>query len=696
MRKLVRKERERGSQDEWMSRNRMGFVLLCFVTCLGIGPGMQGCKKPDGGGAVVPEVKKEHPEGKDEDVLTASVMIRLETEEGQLIGLYRKEDERVKGIVEINGDGSYKKGERVRISVKGTAENGTAHGPASGGGGETDGEVDGGVVSVNNTGNTGNNTGGTTGDDTGDDAGAQTGDDKREETGAVQHRVVGYYFGYTEPGGYDVKSFPKERAGLLPLNPEVGIGFVMQSSITVYVVVEEKVIKEEEEPVVQKEPFKLVPGVDEGYWRAQNRKAWDLIHPKIVRLSEEEEDEIIRRYVWRLDKLYPALDEVLHTDTLYTGEPNMMSYRIMIKESNGNDDPAWTIRMAYALADMNGNIVQIYPPFRQSTYPMPVNWVAFVDLPEGDYIQKVLINIQEEPDKWYDLRMHDMITHSHIAYTKAIRERVENGLGIKVETPLKQSELYYNERNLVRHVVARKSQSTPPIPSWHHAVIKDETGKEWRYANSAAITLFGYHDNSITVKLSNKSNAYRKGRVYACLTRKHWIMQNIDMAKFIHKALLDIYYKGVNLVGQDKNFEEFIYPLGSEEVIFRGEETVQAVIRAGDIKKALYMAEHRYGLDELPGCKRYIVFFWQPDGEDKLYFMTRDFSAVLNRIQERTDVPFGEWWTGSPGKFKPNAIWIDGVENDHTEFPDLVNRNPEMVFEEEQPDYTNGNGLFVQ
>lgn len=514
------------------------------------------------------------------------------------------------------------------------------------------------------------------------------------------YTLVGYYFRYTKD--YDSKRYPIDRAKLLKANTDGGLAFVVQADITVIAVVQKKETlpvpenpKEDDEPLIQKEPFRLIPSVDVRYWKEQNQKAWDMIYPKIVRLSEKEEWEMIERYDWDLMRLHPELEEVLHTDTIYSGETNLISYWINIRQARAavNRDPSQAIRMAYALADLSGNIVQIYPPFRQDTSGKNVSYPVYVDLPEGDYIQKVLIQIPEDPDKWYDLRLHDTLKEYQL-YGRfySIKEKIDknerfykylptlpNPNSYFVYYKLPKDLLWWNDETITRHVVERKSVGKAPIPGWTNTHFFNPDGTERRYGSMAAVFLESV-DKIFTAKmtLSNKSNAYRKGTIHAMVVRKTWIAQNRDIFE-------KLYLAGNNSqTGEYDNRIEDMYSAGSTQVVFKGEENKAITL-------ALKCTQRIEGFIALPGAKNFLVFYWQPEGEDKLYFMTQDFSKVMNRLQERTDVPFGEFWAGSNNGVDDqtrNIDWLDGTNN----YQPII--GPNVLYEEFQT-WLDGNGVYI-
>ena len=437
----------------------------------------------------------------------------------------------------------------------------------------------------------------------------------------------------------------------------------------------------------QKEQFHTISTVDEAYWKAQNQRAYNEIYPHIVKLSEAEEDGLFDKWEWGLKTLYPALDEVLHADTLYSGEVNMISYRLGIKvhQSNAgekNGEGNYQIRMAYALADMNGNIVRIFPPFRQDAWPKCVNYPVFLeDLPEGDYIQKVLIQIPEDPGKWYDLYIHDSLSDSHFPDIKEYIDpslewqQYVRGGGVYIK-PLPRHLLWYNNKTLTRHVVKRKTEAAPPVPGWTNSHFFDNAGNEIRYGSMGSLYLYAYKNYKINLKLTNKSNAYRKGTVHAVLVHNPWIAQNKEMLDELEKALEHRAPKG-----NVSNGEVFYEEMGLAEIVFNGEEEKEIAIK---IKTRTQDSAY----NELPGSDNYIVFYWQPDGSDERFFMNQDFSKVLNRMQDRTDVPFGEWWTGS-AKAENNIEYLDGWNN----FKPIIGEN--VLFEEFQI-FQDGNGVMIQ
>lgn len=509
------------------------------------------------------------------------------------------------------------------------------------------------------------------------------------------YTLLGYYFRYAKD--YDAKKYPTDRASLLKATADGEFAFVVQADITVIAVVQKKEAlptpeepKEDDEPLIQKEPFRLIPSVDVRYWKEQNQKAWDMIYPKIVRLSEEAEWEMIERYDWDLKFLYPALEEVLHTDTIYSGETNMISYLIAIRQARASDEGMedQAIQMAYALADLAGNIVQIYPPFRQDTYPKNVSYPVYVDLPEGDYIQKVLIQIPEDPDKWYDLRLHDTLfdTRFYDAAKKIDKNErfykflptLPNPNSYFVYYKLPKDLLWWNDETITRHVVERKTVDKAPIPGWTNTHFFNPDGTERRYGTMAYVALESV-DKTYTVKmvLSNKSNAYRKGTIHAVVVRKTWIEQNRDIFEKLYLAL------NRSEAGEYDNRIEDMYSAGNAQVIFRGEENKEITL-------GIKCTERISGYVALPGAENYLVFYWQPEGESKLYFMTQDFSKVMNRLQERTDVPFGGFWAGSACTKNPNIECLDGWVGDYLP---ILGKN--VLYEEFQT-YMDGNGIFIE
>lgn len=517
------------------------------------------------------------------------------------------------------------------------------------------------------------------------------------------YTLLGYYFRYTKD--YDAKKYPIERAKLLKANTDGELAFVVQADITVIAVVQKKETlpvpeepKEDDEPLIQKEPFKLISSVDVAYWKAQNQKAWDMIYPKIVRLSEEAEWEMIERYDWDLERLYPSLEEILHTDTIYSGETNLMSNIIQIRQARAavNRDPSQAIRMAYALADKSGNIVQIYPPFRQDTSGRHCRYPVYVDLPEGDYIQKVLIQIPEDPDRWYDLRLHDTLEESNVSaygWFYSNKNRIDknerfykylptlpNSNSYFVYYKLPKDLLWWNDETITRHVVERKSVDKAPIPGWTNTHFFNPDGTERRYGSLSAVFLESV-DKIFTAKmtLSNKSNAYRKGTIHAMVVRKTWIAQNRDIFEKLYLAV------NRSEVGEYDNRIEDMYNAGNAQVIFRGEENKEITL-------GIKCTERTPASIAVPGHDNYLVFYWQPEGENKLYFMTQDFSKVMNRLQERTDVPFGEFWAGSNNGVDDqtrNIDWLDGTNN----YQPII--GPNVLYEEFQT-WLNGNGVWIE
>ncbi|MDY3104564.1 MAG: hypothetical protein SOW45_07695 [Prevotella sp.] len=513
------------------------------------------------------------------------------------------------------------------------------------------------------------------------------------------YTLLGYYFRYTKD--YDSKRYPIDRAKLLKANADGGLAFVVQADITVIAVVQKKEAlptpgepKEDDEPLIQKEPFRLIPSVDVRYWKEQNQKAWDMIYPKIVRLSEEEEWEMIERYDWDLMRLHPELEEVLHTDTIYSGETNLISYWINIRQARAavNRDPSQAIRMAYALADKSGNIVQIYPPFRQDTSGKNVSYPVYVDLPEGDYTQKVLIQIPEDPDKWYDLRLHDTLKEYQLyGEFYRIKEKIDknerfykylptlpNPNSYFVYYKLPKDLLWWNDETITRHVVERKTVDEAPIPGWTNTHFFNPDGTEMRYGVLANMGLKKNDGGQLKMNLSNKSNAYRRGTVHAVVVRKTWIAQNKDILEKIWEVC------NSRSAGSADNRVEEIREAGKVDVTFRGEESKEVSID-------LYCPQGPNGEVSLPGCNYYLVFYWQPEGESKLYFMTQNFSKVLNRLQERIDVPFGEFWAGSNNGVDDqtrNIDWLDGTNN----YQPII--GPNVLYEEFQT-WLNGNGILI-
>lgn len=533
------------------------------------------------------------------------------------------------------------------------------------------------------------------------------------------YTLVGYYFRYAKD--YDAKKYPTDRASLLKATADGEFTFVVQADITVIAVVQKKEAQgpDEDEPLVQKEPFKLIPSVDVAYWRAQNQKAWNMIYPKIVRLSEKEEWEMIEKYEWDVRQLFPTLEIALHTDTLYSGETNLMSYDISLKGHQMEDnkhirlgDDMLQARVAYALSDMSGNIVQIYPPFRIDLSSPGKHFPAFVDLPTGDYLQHVLIQIPEDPGKWYDLRMHDKYDaeaymlvrkgtdpskeiYEYLAYIDPITRFLES-------KPLPKHLMYWNEKTITRHVVERRSLDRAPVPGWRDVIIRDarDKGKEYRYGYIGAIDII--YPNShyeLEMNLSNKSNAYRRGTVHAVVVKNNWIAQNHDLAKYVFNTLIEVDYKphDVYLPSLGDNLRNHWIEVASQSVTFNGEEEITIKMNIDNIDEnidAKITGEYKGGggsVSGMPGENNYLVFYWEPEGENHYYCMIQDFSKVMNRMQERIDVPFGEWWWGYD-VYKNNLRYIDDYGYGQAS---ALNPDPNAIFDE-MWSFEDGNGISVQ
>lgn len=461
------------------------------------------------------------------------------------------------------------------------------------------------------------------------------------------YQCDGIYFGYTS--GYDAATFPVTKETALKVSE---VTFEVKGNITV-----RALISEVEKPIVQPDHYEKNVLINEAYWREQNRKAWAEIYPHIVRPTYEEATEILELY-----EAYPEMRATLKSDTIYTEEPTVMAWTLSpyIPNQDANND--WTIkRIAYALADESGNIVEIYPPVKWDgcIVGQGVRTVVFPTIPEGRYTERVLYKFEGDP-AWYDLPIMEwfrwMNWSGNPDGSPKWAEYYEKCFPTyKPGDVLKQKDLFTSEKIRNRTVIKRNSADTPPIPRWHSP--RYYTGDN---ASGDYYRNMQYHNTrsplpdirSTTIELVNGSNQYLRGEVVAVMRQKHWFDQNLDVIDHYERTIIPglrkLYKWGGGGTPGDRL--EWVKELGRVKVTIEPSTTDQPLCVSTPLQDKL---TGLYNENKLRRACNFshtrdqdILLYWVPEGSTKAYLMQQDNHKLLNYI-EKSGIPMKEWFTDS-------------------------------------------------
>ena len=449
----------------------------------------------------------------------------------------------------------------------------------------------------------------------------------------------GLYFEYSS--GYDASAFPTTAETALKVSE---VSFEVKGNITI-----RAIVSKYEEPIVQPNYAKNVL-VNEDYWRQKNQEAWAEIYPKIVRPTYEEATSVLG-----IKEAYPAMRPTEKTDTLYTEETAVMSWQLYpewIDQQTAKTNK-YLRRVAYALADEDGNMAEIYPPVIWDGCvggAQGVRAVVFPTIPEGEYTEHILLNFAGDPN-WYDLPIIELFGWENWEADGPDGPPMWPDLYNKLFTKYKpgdvmrQEDLFTSEKIRNRHVLRRNSSEKPPIPRWDSPRFYSGDNANGVYRKNEFITT--HKDiRSTTVNLINGSNQYLRGDVVMVVRQKHWLDQNLDVIDHYEKTIIPARRDNLPLWGGEGtpgDLNEWSVEIGRVAVTIQPNATEQKIIIPSPFEEKLD-GKLRFIFNFSDMSDQDAILFWVPEGTDKAYLMLQSNYRLLNYI-ETCGIPMTKWFS---------------------------------------------------
>lgn len=397
----------------------------------------------------------------------------------------------------------------------------------------------------------------------------------------------------------------------------------------------------------KKRQFKRISLVDDRYWREQNRKAYNEIFPKIKHVSDQDAFYLIHMN-------YPAISEVLMSKTLYTNEVNYFSQNLWNynwRDQNGDalletEDEQKAYRIAFALADENEEIVEIYPPVYWGMSPMNFTVPCYVTVPPGKYKQKMLINTPDNRNVWIDMPLTCVID----GLSKDENNPWGYPLFHQLDVP---KESWYDNSWAVKYVVDRANDNDS-APVWHNLRIYRLNWEEVVPAsNLGKYPIGGDKEYEIEFFLSEYSNQRRRGKIIIMQENRVYFDPNNQFCQMKEMA-----YKP-NKKGQ--RLTSYSFKVG-EGIVVSGTNQPQRV----KVKIIKTWGEYT-GYFHEPG----LVLYWQEEGKSELVQINGSGHDIINRIQ-KSGVGANQWWSWKRVSSKNAMMFSNNPEIHELKFANKI------------------------
>ncbi|MDD7318034.1 MAG: hypothetical protein PUG74_05035, partial [Prevotellaceae bacterium] len=496
--------------------------------------------------------------------------------------------------------------------------------------------------------------------------------------------LKGIYFAY-DKGQYPGDQFPTGPEKAIRDKNEIEVA--VQGNLKVITILDE-------EPYVQQSYTKNVL-VNESYWKEQNQKAWNMIYPNI----RKEDYNTTKRW---MERVWPNMRNLVKTDTIYTEEPTVMAWALRTaylansKEVKSNEI---LYRVAYALADQSGNIVEIYPPAYWDTCPGAIQGtVVFPTVPEGEYQERVLVNLVGEKE-WYDLPILEMHAINNLPNNPKVFPAFDTYYyklfkpGVKVYKwgeVMDQKDLWTSDKVRIRKVIRRNSQDALPVPRWSKPKMYSSTTpspqtKLIYLETGLGAFYYARETKSIELEITNGCNQRMKGEIVCVVRQKHWHDQNLDDLDYAQRKLKEV-METIDPVGYSQGEYEPNNLVLWEVELGRASVSIKP---SADGEVAVIPCDGTL-VDKYPSPRLMtnlnsddFTFYWVPEGSAERFFMMQANHKALN-LQEKSSIPWDGWFIGSytdPSMGHTNQIVLqrslyDGGE----ELGNRVNANPRSYY----------------
>lgn len=437
------------------------------------------------------------------------------------------------------------------------------------------------------------------------------------------YKLEGVYFSYSSPYYSPVK-YPTKKENMLLPDSKIRIELLGNIEIVPVVSYKDKgSISDDKNTEYSEEKKSVEPQkelIDKDFWKEQNRLAFEEIAPKIIKVSDEEAFRIVHLN-------YPDLSKVLYSKRIYRNQVNYFSQ--FLWNYNWRDDDGRSLletenkekayRIAFALADENGNIVEIYPPmywtFRPESFTLP----CFVTVPAGRYKQKVLINMPNMRGKWIDVPLTCAVS--------SICKDHKNPWGYPSFHQLKVPKEAWFDESWNEKIVVDESDKIYSTPVWHNLQVY-RNGEEVKLSSYGIDYNIEYARNEefeLYFSLSSYCGESRKGKIVIMQENRLFVDPKNELVRRIE----DNYFPQDKLI----RLSSYAFKIGEGNVVCGSGERQKVKVRIADT----FSVYDGYFYNPS------LVFYWIEEGANKLQEINSSGHEILNQIKVSNISP-KEWW----------------------------------------------------